>query len=168
VLVSFRAGWLACCATVPEHHLGAPLATLSGLRVVVGEGGRLTALHLTGDPRDHSTADDWWRQLETMFTPLVEGLHALGGPLPDSQEYWGNPVGLLGVVLWRLQRGGMPGDHVATARELRAATGKDHLLDIDESASCWARRRTCCQVWRGENGYCAECVLWRSPKRVTR
>ncbi|GAA2801370.1 hypothetical protein GCM10010470_40530 [Saccharopolyspora taberi] len=165
VLVAFRFGWLACCATVPEHHLGAPVPSLSGLRVVVNDEGRLTTLRPTG--RAPGGADQWWRQLREAFEPLTEALHALGGPRPDSHEYWGNPVGLIGPVLWRLQQAGIPGDAPATARELRAATSRPELLDIDERLRPWARRRTCCQYWRGTGGYCDECVLWNSASRLS-
>ncbi|GAA4887646.1 hypothetical protein [Saccharopolyspora cebuensis] len=166
VLVAFRFGWLACCATVPEYHLGAPVPALSGLRVVVGPDGRLSAL-VPGD--EHVAAPEpasWWRSVAAAFRPLAGALHALGGPRPGSHEYWGNPVGGLGTVLWRLQRAGMPGDAQATARALRAATGRAELLDLDADREPWVRRRTCCQWWRREGGgWCAECVLWDSAAR---
>ncbi|WP_249124701.1 hypothetical protein [Saccharopolyspora erythraea] len=166
VLVAFRFGWLACCATVPEYHLGVEIPSLEGLRVVVSGEGRLSALRTTGALPAEAGPADWWRQLSDAFTPLAEALHALGGPEPGSHEYWGNPVGSIATVLWRLQRGGMPGDVVRSARELRAATGRAELLDIDpDRDGPWMRRRTCCQWWRGTGGYCDECVLWDSSAR---
>lgn len=166
VLVAFRFGWLACCATVPECHLGAPVPALDELRVAVTDEGRLSGLRPTAEPLESPSPQQWWRQVEAAFVPLTEGLHALGGPAPDSHEYWGNPVGLLGAVLWRLDCAGLPGDAVATARALRAATGREHLLDIDERRVPWARRSTCCQWWRANGtGYCSECVLWNSAAR---
>ncbi|MGW3467812.1 (2Fe-2S)-binding protein [Saccharopolyspora sp. NPDC000995] len=166
VLVAFRFGWLACCATVPEYHLGVPLPSLAGLRVAVTAEGRLSGLRPTGDQLGESSPQQWWAQLCRAFEPLTRALHALGGPAPESQEYWGNPVGSLGTVLWRLQRCGLPGDAMATARELRAATGREHLLDIDPERDPWTRRTTCCQWWRNPgSGYCEECVLWNSRSR---
>ncbi|MEV6230490.1 hypothetical protein AB0L88_21785 [Saccharopolyspora shandongensis] len=165
VLVAFRFGWLACCATVPEYHLGAPLPALDGLRVAITTEGRLSGLRPTGE-LEQSSPQLWWDQLRRAFEPLTEGLHALGGPTPESPEYWGSPVGSIGTVLWRLQRSGLPGDAIATARELRAATGRERLLDIAPERDPWPRRTTCCQWWRKPgSGYCEECVLWNSPNR---
>lgn len=166
VLVAFRAGWLACCASVPEYHLAASIPALSTLDAMVDEHGRLRALSTT-EVAVEPDADRWWQEMRAFFAPLAESLHTLGGPPPSSHEYWGNPVGLLGTVLWRLQRAGLPGDAVHSASELRAATGLPELLDLDrEPPGPWARRRTCCQWWRrAGGGYCDECVLWSSRSR---
>ncbi|MDA3625325.1 hypothetical protein [Saccharopolyspora oryzae] len=166
VLVAFRFGWLACCATVPEHYLGAAVPSLRDLHVAVTAEGRLSALRPSGAEAGR-TPQEWWRDLAEAFEPLTEALHALGGPCPESHEYWGNPVGSVGTVLWRLQRAGMPGDAIATARELLAATGREHLLDITPTRNPWPRRTTCCQWWRAGGGYCDECVLWNSASRVS-
>ena len=170
VLVAFRFGWLACCATVPEYHWQVEMPSLAGLRVALGSGGRLSALRPTGAlRRPAGTAvppEQWWQDLSAAFTPLTEALNALGGPAPDSHEYWGNPVGLAATVLWRLERAGMPGDLVGAARELVTATGRSELVRIDaERGRPWVRRSTCCQWWRAGGGYCAECVLQDSPTR---
>ncbi|WP_328795848.1 hypothetical protein [Halosaccharopolyspora lacisalsi] len=167
VLVAFRFGWLAACATVPEHHFGAALPSLEGLRVSVDDGGRLAGLRLTGEAVEAPISERrWWEEVSAAFAPLTEALHALGGPKPGSHEYWGNPVGLVGTVLGRLERAGMPGNVMESARRLSAATGRPELLRIDpELSGTWARRRTCCQWWRRTGGgYCAECVLHDSPR----
>ncbi|RKT82265.1 hypothetical protein SAMN05421805_111183 [Saccharopolyspora antimicrobica] len=165
VLVAFRFGWLAACATVPEFHLGAPVPSLRDLRVAITAEGRLSALRpATSQP---VTAQQWWQDLAEAFEPLTEALHALGGPPPESHEYWGNPVGSVGTVLWHLQRAGLPGDAIATARELLGATNREHLLDIAPDRDPWPRRTTCCQWWRAGGGYCDECVLWNSASRVS-
>lgn len=168
VLVAFRFGWLACCATVPEQHLGLPGPALSGLRVAITDEGRLSGLRPDPDRAGRADEQQWWADLRAAFAPLAAALRDSGGPSTDSHEYWGNPVGSIGTVLWRLHRAGMPGDAAATARRLRATTGAEHLLDIDEQRSPWTRRRTCCQWWRKrDGGYCDECVLWSSRSRHT-
>ncbi|WP_199439169.1 (2Fe-2S)-binding protein [Umezawaea beigongshangensis] len=169
VLIAFRAGWLGCCATVPEIHFGLPLPALSSAGAVLGEGGRLAGLRF-GDPVDDGGDGDrsalWWRETEAFFAPLARGLAAIGGPRADAAELWGNPVGLIGAVAARLASAGAPGDLLGTARALRDATGRAGLLSLRGTGDDWtARRRTCCQWWRAGGDYCAECVLHDSPAR---
>jgi hypothetical protein len=171
VLVVFRASWLALCATIPEYHLGLPVPSLLGTRVAIGHGGLVEGLVLS--EKDHSPvagsdrAHRWWRDITTFIAPLTRGLAALGGPSPDSDQYWGNAVGLIGEVLRRLAADGADGDPLATAMELRAATGRDDLLEVRATPrGLWSRRRTCCQLWRCGAGFCTECVLHDAPART--
>ncbi|SHG62720.1 (2Fe-2S)-binding protein [Streptoalloteichus hindustanus] len=171
VLVAFRAGWLATSATVPEYHLGAPLPSLAGARAVLDSEGRLMHLSLSGSDQVLSdadaSADAWWSELHQFFAPLAEGLAAVGGPPADSDQYWGNPVGLVGEVLRRVATLGAPGDVRASAHRLRAASGREHLLVLrNHPDGSWSRRRTCCQWWRRDGGYCTDCVLHDSPVRA--
>lgn len=165
VLVAFRYGWLVCCATVPEYHLGGAPARLDTMSVGLGTSGNLARVIPTGETVA-ATARSWWQQVRSVFEPLCAGLHALGGPSPDNHQYWGNAVGLMGAVLWRMHRVGLPGDVLSTAHELRAATEAEGLLRLGDTARPWIRRTTCCQWWRSGANYCAECVLWDSAERT--
>ncbi|GAB3671658.1 hypothetical protein GCM10027597_05000 [Saccharopolyspora tripterygii] len=165
VLVAFRASWLALCATVPEHHFGWPVPSLAEASVVVDADGLVHGLVL----RDRSCANAWWPNVSHFLAPLTRGLEAIGGPPADSDQYWGNAVGLLGEVLRRLAADGAGGDVLATAVQLRAETGRADLLDVGATQSgLWSRRRTCCQLWRSGTGYCTECVLHNAPRRKPR
>ncbi|HEX6343114.1 hypothetical protein [Umezawaea sp.] len=161
VLVAFRAGWLACCATVPEVHWGLPVPVLASADAVLGPDGRLAGLAV----RERRPVDvrGWWADVDAFFAPLARSLVALGA---REKELWGNPVGLIGAVAARMAAGGVPGDLLATATAMRAATGRAELLTLTGTAEGWrARRRTCCQWWRAGGGYCGECVLLDSPSR---
>lgn len=162
VLLMFRASWLALCATVPEHHLGLPLPSLTTARAAVDDRGMLQGLAL--DPR--ITGNHWWTTVSDFLAPLTEGLAALGGPPPESDQYWGNAVGLIGEVLRRMADDGAGGDVLGTALELRSATGREDLLDLSATPrGLHSRRRTCCQLWRADAGCCDECVLHNAPRR---
>lgn len=161
VLVAFRASWLALCATVPERHLGLPIPSLAAARAAVDDRGMLQGLVL--DPQN--TANSWWTTVSGFLSPLTEGLAALGGPPPDSDQYWGNAVGLIGEVLRRMATDGAGGNVFDTAVELRNATGRDDLLDLSSTPrGLRSRRRTCCQLWRANAGCCTECVLHNAPR----
>ncbi|PRY42767.1 (2Fe-2S)-binding protein [Umezawaea tangerina] len=162
VLVAFRAGWLACCATIPEVHFGLPVPDLATASAVLGPDGGLAGLSTR---RSHPLdARGWWHGVEAFFAPLARSLTAMGA---RDAELWGNPVGLIGAVARRMADGGLPGDLLATASALRDATGRPGLLTLAGTADDWrARRRTCCQWWRAGGGYCAECVLHDSPARA--
>lgn len=164
VLVAFRVGWLLNCASVPEMHLGGVVPQLDEMRAGIGERGQLTTLLPTQEAA-LGAPEDWWHQLHNAFVPLCTGLHELGGPVPNSHQYWGNLVGLLGAVLWRMHQAGLPGNTLETAHRLRAATGAEQLLQLDGQANPWMRRTTCCQWWRSGANYCVECVLWDSHSR---
>ena len=164
VLVMFRASWLTLCATIPEHHLGLPLPSLTSARAAVDDDGMLDGLV----PDDEPAGQPWWPTVCEFLTPLTRGLAAIGGPPPESDQYWGNAVGLIGEVLRRMASDGAGGDVMATATALRAATGREDLLDFAAAETgLWSRRRTCCQLWRCGAGYCTECVLHNAPRRST-
>ncbi|MFB9432392.1 (2Fe-2S)-binding protein [Streptoalloteichus tenebrarius] len=167
VLVTYGAAWLVACATVPEYHFGEPLPSLANARAVIDEHGLLAHLSLTGEDSGVTDADGWWAEVSGLFTPLTEGLAALGGPPAHSDQYWGNAVGLTGDVLRRIESLGAPGDVRATADLLRKASGREHLVSLrDFPDGSWSRRRTCCQWWRSGSGYCGDCVLQDSPSRA--
>ncbi|WP_101377283.1 hypothetical protein [Saccharopolyspora spinosa] len=172
-LVSFRASWLALCATIPEYHRGLDLPSFEGARVTVNAEGLLEGLVLPDRSvslvpgRDR--AEWWWRIVEAFIAPLTRALEALGGPPASSDQYWGNTVGLIGEVLRRLADDGIGGDVFAAGLELRSATGRTDLLSLHAvPGSVFSRRRTCCQLWRCGLGYCIECVLHDAPARKGR
>lgn len=161
VLVAFRASWLALCATVPEHHLGLPIPSLTTARAALDDRGMLQGLVLGRS----GPGDDWWTAVSDFLSPLTEGLAALGGPPPESDQYWGNAVGLIGEVLRRMAADGAGGNVLDTALELRNATGREDLLDLRAAPQgLHSRRRTCCQLWRANAGTCTECVLHDAPR----
>jgi len=161
VLIAFRAGWLACCTTIPEVHLGLPVPVLTSANALLGPDGRLAGL--AAGERQPMNAHEWWSDVNAFFTPLARSLVALGA---REKELWGNPVGLIGTVTARMASGGVPGDLLATATTLRAATSRTDLLTLSGTAENWqTRRRTCCQWWRASGGYCTDCVLQDSPSR---
>lgn len=171
VLVAFRASWLALCATVPEYHLGLDVPPLARAHVIVGASGVVDGLVLPDRPpaaaaSGEVSASSWWRTVSGFVAPLTRSLAAVGGPAASSDQYWGNAVGLIGEVLRRIAAHGAGGNVLATAAELRSATGRADLLDLrGEAGGLWSRRRTCCQLWRSGTGYCTECVLHDSPSR---
>jgi hypothetical protein len=157
----FRASWLALCATVPEYHLELPVPSLATARAAVDGQDMLRGLVLAPS----STTRSWWSEVVAFLAPVTDGLAALGGPPPESDQYWGNAVGLIGEVLRRLAADGAGGNVLATAIELREATGREDLLDVRAtSKGLWSRRRTCCQLWRANAGCCTECVLHNAPR----
>ncbi|PRW63579.1 hypothetical protein [Actinopolyspora mortivallis] len=169
VLVAFRACWLMLCATIPEYHLGTDFPSARGTRAVVTPDGFLHGL-LPGPAVRTGTDEDravrWWTEVSALVTPLTRGLAGIGGPPADSDQYWGNAVGLIGEVLRRADRDGIGGDTLASALTLRAATGREDLVRVTATPEgLWTRRRTCCQMWRSGTGYCTECVLHDSPAR---